>query len=229
MTQFFRGQVIETKFVTPRTRAIGIFAETFREGELPPGIDLVVDTGAGERHYSVSNIDRESCVAYLTVVTHGGGPGALWAANVSTGTEVRFMVSSQPAMALNPSASWHLFFGDETSVGSSLALMWTVADRSEACFEVAGSSDRWPEVGDAKVKWVFRGTYRPGRSPAFLHELPKFLMPDGCTVYVTGEAWLCAVVSSHFRQMRGFSPERVHAVPYWKLRPPLRPSIPKSQ
>ena len=229
MTQYHRGKVIEAKFITPRTRAIGISAQAFREEKLPPGVDLVVDTGAGERHYSMSNLDRESGIAYLTVVTHGGGPGARWAANVSTGSDVRFMVSRQQAIALNPSASWHLFFGDETSVGSSLTLMWTVADRSEACFEVVDSTDPWPEVRDAKVKWVFRGTARPGRSTAFLNELAQYLAPDGSTVYVTGEAWLCAVVSSHFRQVRGFPSERVHAVPYWKLRPPLPNSISKSQ
>ena len=228
MTQYYRGKVISANLITPRTRAIGIFSEAFHEVELPPGIDLVVPTGAGERHYSVSNHDKETGVAYLTVVTHGGGPGALWAANVSTGTEVRFIVSSHPPIELNPSASWHLFFGDETSVGSSLALMWTVADRSEACFEVVDSNDRWPEIGDAKVKWLFRGIARPGRSPALLNELPQYCVPDGCTVYVTGEAWLCAVVSSHFRQVRGFPAERVHAVPYWKLRPPPQKSIPQS-
>ena len=161
MTQYYLGKVIEAKWITPRTRAIGILADAFRDVELPPGVDLVVDTGSGERHYSVSNPDRESGVAYLTVVTHGGGPGALWAANVSIGTDVRFFVSNPQAIALNPLASWHLFIGDETSVGSSLALMWTVADRSEACFEVVDSADRWPEVRDAKVKWVFRGT--PGQ------------------------------------------------------------------
>jgi NADPH-dependent ferric siderophore reductase len=227
MTQYNRGKVIEAKWITPRTRAIGILADAFNEEKLPPGVDLVVDTGAGERHYSVSNLDREPGVAYLTVVTHGGGPGALWAANVSTGTEVRFMISKQQAIVLNPSASWHLFFGDETSVGSSLDLMWSVADRSEACFEVVDSADRWPEVGEAKVKWVFRGNARPGKSTALLDELPQYLVPDGCTVYVTGETWLCAVVSSHFRQMRGFPSERVHAVPYWKFRPPHPKSIPE--
>ena len=220
MSPYYQGKIIEANWITPRTRAIGILAEAFREIELLPGGDLVIDTGRGERHYSVSNHNRKSGVAYLSVVTHGGGPGALWAAKVSTGTEVRFMVSNPQAMVVNPSASWHLFFGDETSVGSSLALMWTVADRSEACFEVADSTDRWPEVGEAKVQWVFRGIARPGRSPALLNELSQYSVPDGCMVYVTGEAWLCAVVSSHFRRMRGFPSERVQAVPYWKLRPP---------
>ena len=159
MTPYHQGKVIEAKWITPRTRTIGIHADAFRGIQFSPGIDLVVDTGDGERHYSVLNLNPESGVAYLAVVTHGGGPGALWAATVSPGSKIRFAVSSQQAIALDPSASWHLFFGDETSVSSSLALMRIAGGRSTACFEVSDPTDCWPEVGQTKAKWLFRGTH----------------------------------------------------------------------
>ena len=79
--------------------------------------------------------------------------------------------------------------------------------------------------GDKSVKWLFRGTTRPGKSVAIPEELASRVIPEGSMVYVTGEAWLCAVVSSHFRRVRGFPEERIRVVPYWKHRPPLPASI----
>ncbi len=228
MAELHLGRVVEVGPITPRTRAVAIHAEALRSVELPPGVDLLVDTGAGERHYSVSSLDPASGVARLAVVTHGSGPGALWAAHASVGSEVRFSVSSPQAIALDSSATWHVFFGDETSVGSSLALIAAAAGRAEACFEVVDPSDRWPGVDDTKATWLFRGVARPGRSTALSEELAERVVPEAATVYVTGEAWLCAVVSSHFQRVRRFPPERVRAVPYWKLRPPLPARISQS-
>lgn len=228
MAGCYLGRVVEVRSITPRTRAIAIHSETFRSLELPPGIDLIVDTGAGERHYSVVSHEPASGVARLAVVLHGGGPGALWAAHTSIGSEVRFAVSSPQALILDTSATWHVFFGDETSVGSSFALIAAAQGRAEACFEVVDPSDQWPDVVDTKAKWLFRGGTRPGKSAVLFEELAERVVPEGSTVYVTGEAWLCTVVSSHFRRERHFPPEKVRAVPYWKLRPRLPLEIPAS-
>ena len=225
MTEGHVGKIVEVQPITPRTRAIAIHSVAFHGLTIQPSVDLLVDTGDGERHYSVSRLDPSSGVARLAIVTHGGGPGAHWAENVSVGSEVRFTVSSQQVVILNRSATWHVFFGDETSVGSNFALMAAAAGRADACFEVGDPSDRWPDVGDAKVKWLFRSAMRPGRSTAFLEELAEHVVPEGATVYVTGEAWLCTVVSSHFRRVRNFPPESVRAAPYWKLRPPVPPQL----
>ena len=203
---------------------MAIQAEVFCSVELPPGVDLLIDTGAGERHYSVSGVNPSSGVAHLAVVIHGGGPGALWAAHATVGREVWFMVSRPQAIALDASATWHVFFGDETSVSSTLALLATTEGRGEACFEVIEQSDCWPDVGDVQAKWLFRGVARPGKSTGLLAELSERIVPEGTTVYVTGETWLCAVVSSHFRRALGFPAERIRMAPYWKLRPPLSTS-----
>ena len=225
MSAIYHGRVVEVESITLRTRAVAIYAEALRSVELPPGVDLLIDTGAGVRHYSVSRVDPLSGIARLAVVTHGGGPGALWAAHATVGSEVRFTVSSPQAIALNPSATWHVFFGDETSVGSTLALLATTEGRGEACFEVVHPSDCWPDMGDVKAKWLFRGVARPGKSKALLAELAERIVPEGAMIYVTGETWLCAVVSSHFRRALHFPPARVRMAPYWKLRPPLPTGI----
>ena len=228
MAERYLGRVTEVRSITPRTQGIAIHSEAFRTLTLLPGIDLIVDTGAGERHYSVVSHDPVSGVARLAVVIHGGGPGALWAANILIGSEVQFTVSNPQALILDSSATWHVFFGDETSVGSSFALIRAAKGRAEACFEVADPSDQWPEMGDANAKWLFRGITRPGKSAALLEELANRVVPQGTTVYVTGEAWLCAVVSSHFRREQHLPPENVRVVPYWKFRPRLPIKTPAS-
>ena len=229
MVEYHYGRVVETASITARTRAIAIHSEAFYSWEFKPGIDLLIDTGAGERHYSVSMFDPVSSVARLTVVMHGGGPGAIWAKHITIGSEVRFTISTPQSISLDPMARWHIFFGDETSVGSSLALMDTAKGQTEACFEVIDPSDRWPDIGDQTVKWLFRGATRPGKSDVISEELAGKIIPEGSMVYVTGEAWLCAVVSSHFHRVRGFPQESIRVVPYWKHRPPLPAGIMQSQ
>lgn len=225
MVEYHHGKVVETAFITARTRAIAIHSEVFRSWEFKPGIDLLIDTGAGERHYSVSMFYPDSGVARLAVVMHGGGHGGNWATHLTIGSEVRFAISTHQSIALDPMAQWHIFFGDETSVGSSLALMDAAKKQAEACFEVIDSSDCWPDVGDNTVKWLFRGDSRPGKSTALHEELAGKVIPEGSMVYVTGEAWLCTTVSFHFRRVRGFPQERICVAPYWKHRPPVPTGI----
>ena len=38
------------------------------------------------------------------------------------------------------------------------------------------------------------------------------------TAYVTGEAWLCAMVHAHLVRDRGFPAGAVRAMPYWKTK-----------
>ena len=228
MMKYHYGRVVATASITARTRAIAIQSEAFYSWNFQPGIDLLINTGSGERHYSIARFDPVSGVAQLSVVIHGCGPGAIWATHISIGREVQFAISAPQSIGLDPLAQWHIFFGDETSVGSSLALMDTAKGQSEACFEVIDPTDCWPDIGDKTVKWLFRGTARPGKSAAIPEELASKGIPEGSVIYVTGEAWLCAVVSSHFRRVQGFSPERIRIVPYWKHRP-LPPTIVQAQ
>ena len=40
----------------------------------------------------------------------------------------------------------------------------------------------------------------------------------GTSAYITGEAWLCAALHAHLVRERGFRPNAVRAMPYWKQR-----------
>lgn len=43
-------------------------------------------------------------------------------------------------------------------------------------------------------------------------------VPPGTTAYMTGEAWLCALVQSHLVRERGLPPGALRTMPYWRQR-----------
>src|SRR5262249_3761557 len=79
---------------------------------------------------------------------------------------------------------------------------------------------RWPDPELArpeKVCWVARAG-QPGSALIFWLECQSLPSANSMTAYVTGEAWLCAMVQAHLLRDRGFTTEAVRAMPYWKTR-----------
>jgi NADPH-dependent ferric siderophore reductase len=125
-------------------------------------------------------------------------------------------------IALDRSAQAHLLLGDETSIASADALIRALQVEAVvvACFEVASMDYRWPKPELARpenIRWVDRAG-RPGS--ALVSWLARQSLPfvNSSTAYVTGEAWLCAIVHAHLVRDRGFPAGAVRAMPYWKTR-----------
>ena len=157
----------------------------------------------------------------LCVVLHGLGPGSRWAARCAVGDPVEISRSRALPIAVDRSAEAHLFFGDETSIASAEALIRALPAEAVvlACFEVS-MERRWPEAEvtrPEKVRWVDRAG-RPGS--ALVGWLARQSLPsaNSTTAYVTGEAWLCAMVHGHLVRDRGFRAGAVRAMPYWKTK-----------
>ena len=158
----------------------------------------------------------------LCVVLHGLGPGSRWAARCAVGDPVEIACSSALPIALDRSVETHLFFGDETSIASAEALIRALPAEAVvlACFEVVSTDQRWPErelVRPEKVRWVNRAG-RPGSALVSWLALQTLPSTNSTTAYVTGEAWLCAMVQAHLVRDRGFPAGAVRAMPYWKTR-----------
>jgi NADPH-dependent ferric siderophore reductase len=158
----------------------------------------------------------------LCVVLHGLGPGSRWAARCAVGDPVEISRSRALPIALDRSAEAHLLFGDETSIASAEALIRALPAEAVllACFEVTSMECRWPKPEVArpeKVRWVHRAG-RPGS--ALVSWLARQSLPaaNSTTAYVTGEAWLCAMVHAHLVRDRGFPTGAVRAMPYWKTK-----------
>jgi NADPH-dependent ferric siderophore reductase len=227
---FEAGRVCAARLLSSRVRNVTIAAESLAGFVFEPGADVAIrlprDGGdADERHYSVWKSAAEGTFD-LCVVLHGLGPGSRWAARCAVGDPVEISRSRALPIAVDRSTEAHLFFGDETSIASAEALIRALPPEAVvlACFEIASMDHRWPEPEVArpeKVRWVNRA----GRSgSALVSWLARQSLPpaNSITGYVTGEAWLCAMVQAHLVRDRGFPARAVHAMPYWKtkLRPP---------
>jgi len=198
--------------MSSQVRNVTIAAESLAGFAFEPGADVAIrlprgDGGADERHYSVWKSTAEGKFD-LCVVLHGLGPGSQWAARCAVGDPVEISRSRALPIALGRSVEAHLLFGDETSIASAEALIRALPAEAVvlACFEVASMDRRWPDPEVARpeaVRWVDRAG-RPGS--ALVSWLARQSLPsaNSVTAYVTGEAWLCAMVHAHLVRDRGF-------------------------
>jgi NADPH-dependent ferric siderophore reductase len=229
MTQRFdAATVVAARSLSPGIRNVTIASEALTGFAFEPGADVRIrlppcDDHGEERRYSVWKSNARAGTLDICVVQHGAGTGSRWAARCAPGDAVAIALSQVLPIALDHAARTHLFFGDDTSLASAEALMRTLPAHAvtRAWFEVGASDRRWPAgelVRPETVDWVDRAG-RPGA--ALLAHLAAQTLPqaDGTTAYVTGEAWLCAMVHSHLVRARGLRREAVRAMPYWKLRP----------
>jgi len=223
---FEAGRVSAARLLSPRVRNVTIAAESLAGFAFEPGADVAIrlprgDGTADERHYSVWKSTAEGKFD-LCVVLHGLGPGSRWAARCVVGDPVEISRSRALPIALDRSVEAHLFFGDETSIASAEALIRALPTEAivHACFEVASMNRRWPEPEVARpevVRWVDRAG-RPGSALVSWLARQRFPSANSATAYVTGEAWLCAMVHAHLVRDRGFPAGAVRVMPYWKAK-----------
>ena len=223
---FEAGRVSAVRLMSSQVRNVTIAAESLAGFAFEPGADVAIrlprgDGGVDERHYSVWKSTVEGKFD-LCVVLHGLGPGSRWAARCVVGDPVEISRSHALPIALDRSVETHLLFGDETSIASAEALIRALPAEAAvlACFEVPSTDHRWPELEVARpedIHWVDRAG-RPGS--ALVSWLARQSLPfvNSSTAYVTGEAWLCAIVHAHLVRDRGFPARTVRAMPYWKTR-----------
>jgi NADPH-dependent ferric siderophore reductase len=223
---FEAGRVSAARLLSPRVRNVAIAAKLFAGFAFEPGADVAIRLPGGdgeteERHYSVWKSTAEGTVD-LCVVLHGLGPGSRWAARCAVGDPVEISRSRALPIALDRSVEAHLLFGDETSIASADALIRALPVEAVvfACFEVASIDHRWPDPEVARpedIRWVDRAG-RPGSALVSWLARQSFPSVNSTTAYVTGEAWLCAMVHAHLVRDRGFPAGTVRAMPYWKAR-----------
>ena len=223
---FGAGRVSAARLLSSQVRNVTIAAESLAGFAFEPGADVAIrlprgDGGADERHYSVWKSTAEGKFD-VCVVLHGLGPGSRWAARCAVGDPVEIYRSPALPIALDRSVQAHLLFGDETSIASADAMIRALPAEAVvlACFEVASMDHRWPELEVARpeeVRWLDRAG-RPGSALVSWLARERLPFANSTTAYVTGEAWLCAMVHAHLVRDRGFPAGAVRAMPYWKTR-----------
>jgi NADPH-dependent ferric siderophore reductase len=223
---FEPGRVCAARLLSPKIRNVTITAESLAGVTFEPGAEVAIqlprgDGGADERHYSVWKSSAQGTLD-LCVVLHELGPGSRWAARCAVGDRVEISRSRTIPIALDRSVEAHLFLGDETSIAAADSLIKTLPAEAGvlACFEVASMNHRWPECEVARpeeIHWVDRAG-RPGSALVSWLARQELPFANSTTAYVTGEAWLCALVHAHLVRERGFPAGAVRAIPHWKTK-----------
>ncbi|HEX7229096.1 MAG TPA: siderophore-interacting protein [Candidatus Binatia bacterium] len=227
--EFEAGRVCAARFLCPQIRNITIGSNALAGFVFEAGADVTIRLPPGggsadECHYSVWKSTAQGEFE-VCVVLHGLGPGSRWASQCAVGDPVEISRSHILPIALDRSTEAHLFFGDETSIASADAMMRALPADAVVFtgFEISSIERRWPDseifrpeavhwidragrVGSALVAWLANQSFPPAKST---------------TAYVTGEAWLCAMLHAHLVRERGFPARAVRAMPYWKSRSKL--------
>jgi NADPH-dependent ferric siderophore reductase len=221
------GRVRAVRHLSCGVRNITIAADALAGVRFEPGANVVLrvvlpDRSAEDRRYSVWKSSAEAGTVDVCIVQHGLGPGSRWAARCGAGDPIALARSPALPIGLDRSAAAHVLLGDETSVAAAEALVRALPTDAPvlAGFEVASAERRWPEgelVRPQSVHWIERA----GRvGTALIDWLARQHLPSGATTaYVTGEAFLCAMVHTHLTRQRGFAAAAIRAMPYWKARP----------
>lgn len=224
---FDAARIAAARHLSAGVRNVTIGAPSLTGFTFEPGADVVIQFpahagSADERRYSVWKSNAERGTVDVCIVQHKLGPGSRWAERCEPGDAIAIARSRALPIALDRAAQTHLFFGDETSLAAANALMRALpADAAAlAWFEVDGPDRRWPDselTRPESIHWIDRNG-RPGA--ALLATLAdRTFSTEDTAVYITGEAWLCAMTQSHVVRTLGFRPNAVRAMPYWKLRP----------
>jgi NADPH-dependent ferric siderophore reductase len=224
--EFEAGRVCAVRLLCPQIKNITISAEPLGGFAFEPGAEVTIRLppeggSADERHYSVwkstARGEFEVCI-----VLHGLGPGSRWATQCAVGDTVEISRSRVLPIALDRSTEAHLFFGDEPSLASADAMMRALSADTVvfAGFEISSIERRWPDsefFRPKAVRWIDR-VGRAGSALVAWLARQSFPSAQSTTAYVTGEAWLCAIVHAHLVRERGFPARAVRAMPYWKSR-----------
>jgi NADPH-dependent ferric siderophore reductase len=213
-------EIVEVSDLGPRMRSIRLTGHAsdfaYRAGQ-----DVMLVLGGTpdrplSRRYSIRNLDRQTGMLELNVVTYGAhGPGARWAAAAAVGDRVDG-VGPRGKVFLDPDASWHLFLGDESAAPASLnmleALPRSVAGM--AYLEVASSEDELPTDGSG-VTWLHRGDTAAISSTMLVEAMITATLPPGRGhVYIAGEVQVVADVQ-RAALARGLEPAQIFAKAYW--------------
>jgi NADPH-dependent ferric siderophore reductase len=190
-----------------------------------PGQDLMLklpgdDGRPVSRRYSIRRFDQTAQTIEINVVLHGAGPAARWASAVRPGDRMAEVVAPRGKITTDPSASWHLFAGDETAVPAMFNMLESLPARATAqlILEVGGREDQLEAqpVAESSFSWLHRGTAHAGDAGRLLAALAEVNLPVGRVhAYLAGEARTVLALRD-LLVGRGLVREQISVKAYWR-------------
>jgi NADPH-dependent ferric siderophore reductase len=214
-------EVVAAERVTPSMVQLRLANPELDDLGYLPGQDLMVAVPAdGDatvyRRYTIRRLDAAACILDLEIVAHGDGPGARWASSAQPGDFVA-AIGPRGKITLAQDASWHLFFGDESAIPVTLAMLEAVpvGSRGIAFLEVADPEDRQPcaAAADVSVSWLPR---RDDAGGVLVDASRGAELPPGPGhAYLAGEFGALQGIRAVLLE-RGLTPEQLAVKPYWR-------------
>jgi len=195
------------------------------------GADVVLPTegwkfppeaaGQHSRNYSVRAFHRDPARLVVDFVLHGDhGRATAWAGRAQVGD--RLGVSGPRVHWVSDAeAEWTLLVGDETAlpaIGATLEALPS-GHRAIAFVEVDGPAEQQGlELAcDGEIVWLSRDGDHAGTGTRLVDAVRAAELPEGrAKVWAAGESMAIRDVREHLRDERGFPPETLHAIGYWR-------------
>jgi NADPH-dependent ferric siderophore reductase len=237
--------VVAVESPTPRVARITFAGDVLEElpndepGEIVTfiwpveGADVVLPTegwrfppeadGQHSRNYSVRRVRRTAEGSRLDVdfVLHGDhGRATRWAARAAVGDRLG-VAGPRMHWVSDPEAEWTLLVGDETALPAIAATLETLpaGHLALAFVEVDGPAERQAIAAscDARITWLSRDGAAAGTGTRLVDAVRAAELPAGRPkVWAAGESMAIRDVREHLRDERGFAPESLHAIGYWR-------------
>lgn len=138
----FRHAVVSEITAINQYRFVRLSGQSLRGINWVPGQSVLIHLNTVKaRAYTPITWDAEKGSALFLVFLHGNGPGSEWAVSTKVGDDCLFS-TPRKCFDFHAVTGPSLFFGDETSIGSALALhLQNPARQDHYVFEVSSSAD----------------------------------------------------------------------------------------
>lgn len=173
------------------------------------------------RTYTIRWVDEAAQELAIDFVVHGDeGIAGPWAAGAEPGDEIHLR-GPNGGYAPDPSADWHLFVGDESSIPAISASLEALdaGARAIAFIEVYGPDDEiaMPTKADLELHWLHRGDAVAGTTTLLDEAVRAWTWPAGRShAFVHGESALLKSVRPFVLNEQGVARADVSVSAYWR-------------
>lgn len=218
-------RVVKAFEIAPRMRRVQLTAENLDEFQPKPGQEVVLQLAqpngdVARRHYTIRRFDRATKLIDIDFVLHGHRtPGVAWALEAGPGDSVDIR-GPRGRVALDPSADWHLFLGDETAMPAIFALIEALPPNAQAFafLEIGDDQDRLDvnAVEQLRLEFRSRNGAAPGPNDILARALEGFSFPSGKGQAITlGETSNIRALR-HALVERGLDRSQIYSEGYWR-------------
>ena len=172
------------------------------------------------RHFTPSMFNAEKGICDVVFYLHGKGPGSNWAKVLERGQQTKLM-GPGGKLAFNGTKTYHVIFGDETSLGLCQAIGYAtqVQEVEYLCLlELAEDHRFWPDLVNISADVVIRNRNEEvtkTRIKRELDDLPAQFM-ENAEFYLTGNAKSIQWVRKCLLQ-NGVLSKQMQSQPYWAV------------